>query len=92
MQDDQKLLERRAEVLKALAHPVRLQILRELCVHQTNVTALYTRFGLPQSTISRHLLVLKNAGIISGHRKGTQIDYHLDCEKMESFIKMLVRE
>lgn len=83
---------RRAELLKALAHPVRLQILKELCMNQTNVTALYTKLNLPQSTISRHLLVLKNAGIVSGKRHGVEIDYCLDCERMEQFIKLIISD
>ncbi|WRS26438.1 metalloregulator ArsR/SmtB family transcription factor [Oscillospiraceae bacterium MB08-C2-2] len=82
----------RAELLKALAHPVRLRILRELCVNQINVTTLYTRLGLPQSTISRHLLVLKNAGIVFGHRHGLEIDYSIDCDQLEPFIKLIIKD
>lgn len=89
---EQQKFMRRAEVLKALAHPVRLQILQELCVCKTNVTALYTRIGVPQSTISRHLAVLKSAGVVSGERHGLEIDYSLDCDKMEDFIRMLLKD
>lgn len=92
MEEERQKYEKRANTLKALAHPVRLQILEELCVKKTNVTALYTKLGMPQSTISRHLLILKNAGIISGERRGLEIDYSLDCEKMETFIKVIIAE
>ena len=84
--------EKRAEFLKAIAHPVRLLILKELCVNKTNVTSLYTKLGVPQPTISHHLLILKNAGVVTGERHGIEIDYSLDCEKLEAFVKMIVEE
>ncbi|WOC33196.1 MULTISPECIES: ArsR/SmtB family transcription factor [Caproicibacterium] len=85
-------LEKRAELLKALANPVRLRILRELCVNKTNVTALCTKLQIPQPTISHHLLILKNAGIVNGERCGAQITYHVDCEKLKPFIKQLIED
>ncbi|MEA4892702.1 MAG: metalloregulator ArsR/SmtB family transcription factor [Peptococcaceae bacterium] len=92
MNQEEKEFEKRAAVLKALAHPVRLRILKELCVNKTNVTSLYTKLDVPQSTISRHLLILKNAGIVSGKRHGVEIDYSLDCQKLEHFIKMIIQD
>lgn len=84
--------EKRARVLKALAHPARLRILRELCVERTNVTALCERVGLPQPTVSRHLAVLRNAGIIDGERHGLEVDYHFECEKMSGFIRAILQD
>jgi len=84
------ILVKRAEILKAIAHPVRLQILRNLCVKKENVTSLYTNIGLPQSTISRHLSVLKNAKVVKNNRKGLEIEYEFDCDQMEKFIKEII--
>ncbi|MBE6012199.1 ArsR/SmtB family transcription factor [Anaeropeptidivorans aminofermentans] len=82
--------EKKAEMLKALAHPLRLRILEELCVNNTNVTALYTKLNVPQSSVSRHLAVLRHAGIVSGERNGLEVDYCLDCARMDDFIKVLI--
>ena len=92
MNSEQEKFQRKAEVLKALAHPVRLQILKELCVNRTNVTALYTKLGIAQSTVSHHLSVLRNAGVVTGVRNGLEIDYSLECERMEAFIQMIIRD
>ena len=86
----EKVLVERAEMLKAIAHPVRLQILRNLCVKKENVTSLYTSINLPQSTISRHLAVLKNAGVVKSTRQGLEMEYCIDCEEMEKFIKSII--
>jgi ArsR family transcriptional regulator len=62
--------------LRALAHPVRLGILREL-FEQGEVCAcdLGTAFGVSQPTISEHLRVLRQAGLVQTRRDGTRICY-----------------
>ncbi len=64
-----------AESLKALGHPIRLQIIAGLIKNECNVTQIQQSIGVPQSTISQHLKILKNAGIIEGRREGTNICY-----------------
>ena len=63
------------EMLKALGHPVRLQIVEGLIKDECNVSQIQKSLGLPQSTISQHLRILKNAGIIKGRREGTKVCY-----------------
>jgi ArsR family transcriptional regulator len=61
--------------MKALGHPVRLQIVNGLINNECNVTQIQRNLGIPQSTISQHLKILKNAGIIESRREGTMVCY-----------------
>ncbi len=67
--------EDRAIKLKALGHPVRLKIVKGLLKDGCNVNKIVEGLGLPQSTVSQHLTILKNAGIIKGVRSGVRICY-----------------
>lgn len=67
--------EKLSNILKPLSHPHRLNMIVGLFHNGCNVTQCQERMGLPQSTISQHLRVLKDAGIIKGHRKGTKVCY-----------------
>jgi len=67
--------EQMSEVLKALAHPARLEIVGGLLKNECNVSQIQEKLGLPQSTVSQHLRVLKNGGIIKGRREGTRVCY-----------------
>jgi ArsR family transcriptional regulator len=66
-----------SEMLKALAHPARLEIVSGLAKDECNVGQIQERLGLPQSTISQHLRILKAAGIIRGRREGTRTCYRV---------------
>ncbi|MBZ9688421.1 metalloregulator ArsR/SmtB family transcription factor [Clostridium estertheticum] len=67
-----------AELLKALAHPVRICIIRGLMNKGScNVSYMQDCLNLPQSTISQHLQKLKALGIIQGERNGLQINYKI---------------
>lgn len=69
--------DRNALVLKALGHPARLAIVRGLLKNACNVNKIVQHLGIPQSTVSQHLNVLKSAGIIRGERKGVCICYRV---------------
>ncbi|MEI7473642.1 MAG: metalloregulator ArsR/SmtB family transcription factor [bacterium] len=65
-----------AEKIKALAHPTRLKIVAGLSMkNECNVTKMAECLNIPQPTVSQHLNILKNAGIIEGFRHGNQICY-----------------
>jgi len=71
-----KKYEEKAELLKALAHPVRLCIVKNLCeTGGCNVTKMQNCLAMPQSTVSQHLSKLKALGIVEGKRHGTEIVY-----------------
>jgi ArsR family transcriptional regulator len=71
--------EARAKVIKALAHPARCQIVDELAKGPLCVCDIRDRVGSDLSTISRHLAVLKNVGILRDQKKGLQVFYSLKC-------------
>lgn len=64
-----------AEILKVLGHPVRLKIVAGLCSRECNVKHIWECLGLPQATVSQHLALLKNKGIIEGKRDGVKVQY-----------------
>ncbi|MFH2203511.1 MAG: metalloregulator ArsR/SmtB family transcription factor [Elusimicrobiota bacterium] len=67
----------RAKVVKAMAHPTRLFIVDELCREERCVQALTKSIGADISTVSKHLSILKNAGIVRDEKRGTQVFYSL---------------
>ena len=71
------ILEARARVLKALAHPTRLFIVEELEGGERCVCDLTALIGADVSTVSKHLSVLKQAGIVADDKRGNQVFYRL---------------
>ena len=68
-----------AAVIKAMAHPTRLLILNSLKKRETCVCELRDLVGDDISTVSKHLLVLKNAGLVAARREGNWLHYRLTC-------------
>jgi DNA-binding transcriptional ArsR family regulator len=64
-------------LLKALADETRLQLVLHLLEQEWSVSGLVSRLSLPQSTVSRHLGVLRHAGIVATRRDGTSVYYRL---------------
>ena len=73
----QALYEARAKIIKAMAHPTRLFIVEELSRGEKCVCELTEMIGADVSTVSKHLSVLKSAGIISDDKRGSQVYYTL---------------
>ncbi len=69
--------ETRATILKALAHPVRLFMIEQLSKKSHCVCELTEMVGLDVSTVSKHLSILKNAGLVNVEKKGKQVFYSL---------------
>ena len=85
-----KEIEKTVNLLKALACETRLKIVMGLLEKkECNVNLMAEKLGLAQSNVSQHLSILKNAGIIEGYRKGTQICYRVEDEQTEKIIKSL---
>ncbi|MCK5126391.1 MAG: winged helix-turn-helix transcriptional regulator [candidate division Zixibacteria bacterium] len=78
---DMTKYEIRARVIKAMAHPTRLCIVDMLSQQDMCVAELTKIIGADMSTVSKHLSILKNAGIITSAKKGTQVNYslHMHC-------------
>ena len=73
----QARFEARAGVIKAMAHPTRLFIVDELSRGERCVCDLTEMIGADISTVSRHLSVLKGAGIVKDEKRGSQVYYRL---------------
>jgi len=69
--------ETRAAILKALAHPTRLFMIEELSKKSYCVCELTEMVELDVSTVSKHLSILKNAGLVNVEKKGKQVFYSL---------------
>lgn len=70
--------EKIAEILKALAHPVRVLIVEALTEGDRCVGELNELADIDQSGISRHLAILKTVGILTDRREGMRVFYHLE--------------
>ena len=69
--------EARAAIIKAMAHPTRLFIVDELSRNERCVCELTDMIGADVSTVSKHLSVLKAAGIVDDEKRGLQVWYNL---------------
>ena len=69
--------EARARILKALAHPTRLFIVERLAAGEQCVCDLTAAIGADVSTVSKHLSVLKGAGIVRDEKRGLMVFYSL---------------
>ena len=78
----------RATIVKALAHPARLMIVDELTEHpQRCVHELTDLVGTDLSTVSRHLTILRNAGIVESEKRGTTVYYRLRVKCIRNFFE-----
>ena len=73
----QARFEARAAVIKAMAHPTRLFIVDQLSHGERCVCELTKMIGADMSTVSRHLAVLKGAGVVEDEKRGAQVFYKL---------------
>ena len=75
----------RALVFKAMGHPSRLAIIEELGQGERCAGDLHKRVGGDLSTVSKHLSVLRNAGLVSADKRGNQVFYTLRCPCIMTF-------
>lgn len=77
--------ELRVKIIKAMAHPVRLMVIEFLRDGEHSYSEIFRLFQLDKSTISKHLLVLKEAGIISSKKIGMETTYKLEVPCVADF-------
>ena len=77
--------EARARIVKAMAHPTRLFIVDELSRQERCVCELTEMVGADMSTVSKHLSILKNAGIVQIDKRGSHVFYSLRVPCVMSF-------
>jgi len=82
-----------SELLKAFAHPVRLQIIELLLlglhIEGCSVNSIQKKLGIPQSTISQHLQILRNKGIIDGSKTGVAVCYKVIDKRVVKILQIL---
>jgi ArsR family transcriptional regulator, arsenate/arsenite/antimonite-responsive transcriptional repressor len=79
--------EARANIIKALAHPTRLYIIEQLSEGERCVCELRDGVGADISTVSKHLSILKNAGLVVDRKEGLWIYYRLRCTCITAFLE-----
>ena len=87
---DFRKLEQVAEVLKAVAHPIRIQIIELLGQRERlTVTEIYQVLGVEQSLTSHHLTKMKDKGVLRCEREGKNIFYSLADTKITQVISCI---
>ena len=81
-----------SEALKVLGHPVRLKIVCGLISKQSCVTDIYKCLGMPQATVSQHLSLLRNKGIVKSSRDGVKMQYRVVNTDVIKIVKALLRK
>lgn len=83
-------LQTSAEILRALAHPLRLKILSFIDQNGTiNVNKIYNTLKLEQSITSQHLRILRMAGLVVTQRDGKFIHYSIEYPKIANAVKAI---
>jgi ArsR family transcriptional regulator len=80
-----ELYRARGEIIKALAHPLRLEIVSLLSEKERCVSKIAKEVGSERSNVSRHLAVLANADLVNTRKDGLNIYYSLKCPCVMSF-------
>jgi len=80
-----KEAEIRSEVIKAMAHPVRLMVIELLKDGEKSFSELMEYFDIDKSTLSKHISVLKVAGIVTSRRDGLEMFFHLQVPCVTDF-------
>jgi len=81
-----RLAESRARVFKAMAHPTRMHIVSLLSSGSQNVGELTKAVGFDMSTVSKHLSILREAGVVLDETRGRSVYYSLYCKCIPEFI------
>jgi len=69
--------EQKALIYKALAHPIRVQIVELLAKGERSVSEIIKQVGAKESNTSRHLAVLKSSGVVKARKDGMNVHYEL---------------
>lgn len=87
---DREKLQLSSDILRALAHPLRLKILEFIDQNESiNVNKIYNTLKLEQSITSQHLRILRLAGLVHTQREGKYIHYSIDYDKIDNTVKSI---
>ncbi len=85
-------LEKMSETLKAVAHPVRLQIVNILMNGERSVGDLVRTLGTKQSLTSQQLSILKSRGVLKSRRNGNVVFYSLENKGVKNIMASILKE
>ncbi len=85
-QDKQVLYQRQAEIVKALAHPLRIAIADFLRGGEQCVCDIAAYVGSERTNVSKHLSVMANAGLLDFRKDGLKVIYRLKCPCATDFL------
>jgi len=84
-----KLFEARSEIIKALAHELRVEIVDMLSKKDHCVCDLVEKLDASQSTVSKHLNILKKAGVVDSQKEGLNVTYFLETPCIINFFNCI---
>jgi len=88
----QEKLQVSTELMRALAHPLRLKILEFLDQNKNiQVNQIYNTLKIEQSIASQHLRILKNAGVLVADKDGKYMHYNIDYARVSNAVKAINR-
>lgn len=76
------------KLFKALAHPVRLKIVKKLMCNKFCVCELSEKIEFTQSNLSQHLKILKDAGILISKKNGLKVNYKIYNDTIKEIINL----
>jgi DNA-binding transcriptional ArsR family regulator len=85
----QEITHLHADLCSALADPTRLILLYALSDQPRNVTELTKELNVPQPTVSRHLKVLREGGLVKATRQGSSVQYELTDQRVIAALDLL---
>jgi DNA-binding transcriptional ArsR family regulator len=87
---DPETLEKAANMLKAIAHPIRISIIGYLEDGKKHtVTEIHKKLGIEQSTASHHLVILKDRDVLSSKREGKNTLYFLKHPNLKNVLNSI---
>jgi len=87
--DNKAVLEQKVAILKGLAHPVRLSIVEALADSEMCVCDIAEMFHFDRTTISKHLALMKNLGILEDRKEGLKVYYSLRIRCLPSMLSCI---
>lgn len=78
-----------AEVLKAVAHPLRIRIVAILCLGEEHVTSLADRVGASQAIVSQQLRILRSHGLVAASRQGGFARYRIVEQNLRGLVRCM---
>ena len=82
---------KQSDILKAMAHPIRLRMVEGLIHHECNVDRIVKALKIPQSTASQHLGILKARGIVQMRKEGVKTCYRVVDKRLIDLVNILGR-